>query len=293
MDIRQLRSFLVLAEELHFGRAAARLHIAQPALSQQLKSMERELGLRLVDRTNRHVALTDAGERLVLEGGAAVERFDSAMATMARVRTGEVGRLALGVSPGVDPVILQQLLSVAAAVDSEVHPRSMSSTQAFTGLQRHELDAALVHAAPDQPGISHIVLVRDELGVALPSSHLLARKRSVRVTDVNGEPIIWLARRNDPVVHDSVIDPLVVAGYRPGRVRETPNVQTSLSMVAAGLGISLKLRHEVTRGHIGVVWRPFKDVDSSVPTTLAWRRGDDAPLLRRLVRAAREIAKRP
>ncbi|MBA3529947.1 MAG: LysR family transcriptional regulator [Propionibacteriaceae bacterium] len=293
MEIRQLRSFLVLAEELHFGRAAARLHVAQSALSQQLKLLERQLGLRLLDRTNRHVALTDAGARLVLEAGAAVERFDEAMANMARVRTGEVGRLVLGVSPGVDSRILQRLLSTATNVNSEIQPRQVTSTQAVTGLGRHELDAALVHATPDQPEIAHLVLVDEELGVALPSSHRLARARAVRPAELNGEPVIWLARRTEPDVYDAVFASLTAAGYLPGPARETPNVETSLSLVAAGGGVSLKLKHEVRRGQVGVVWRPFKALAISVPTTLVWRRGDRAPLLWRLIRAGQEIADEP
>ena len=292
MEIRHLRSFAVLAEELHFGRAAQRLHVAQPALSQQLKTLERELGLRLVDRTNRRVGLTDAGERLLIEATAVLARFDAAMASMARVRTGSVGRLVLGVSPGAAPAILRDLLeAVATGGESpEIEPRAVSSAEGITGLERNELDAILVHSVPDEPALSHLVLARQELGVALPSGHRLVRQRAIAPAKLSGEPLIWLRRRTEPALHDDVFGVLTAAGYEPGPPRGSANVETSLSLVAAGLGISFKLAHEVSRGrHVGVVWRPFDGVRVTVPTTLVWRRGDRAPLLTALVRAARKL----
>lgn len=292
MEIRQLRYFVALAEELHFGRAAMRVHIAQPALSQQLKALERELGLRLLDRTNRHVGLTDAGQRLLVEATGVLARFDEAMASMARVRTGTVGRLVLGVSRGVDPSLLGTLLEevTKASGAAEVEPRAVNSAEGLTGLTRSELDAVIVHAIPHQPTFSHIVLAEEALGVAVPSSHRLARQRAIRPDLLSGEPLIWLQRRWEPDLYDDVFRTLTRAGYEPGPSQKTPNVETSLSLVAAGLGVSFKLAHEVSRGrHVGVVWRPFADVTVNVPTTLIWRRGDGAPLLATLVRAARTL----
>lgn len=293
MDLRQLRSFTVLAEELHFGRAAARLHIAQPALSQQLKALEKELGLRLLDRTNRRVSLTDAGRRLVVEAGAVLARMDEAMAAMARVRTGEVGRLVLGVSPGVDQALLAALLSAVAAhsSDVDVQPRQVTSAEGALGLVRNELDAALVHSVPDDTGLAHEVVSSDELGVALPSAHRLARRRAIRAADLSGEPLAWLRRRWEPALYDDVLAQLAVVGFEPGPPRETPNIETSLGLVAAGLAVSFKFAREVAaRRFVGVVWRPFADVTVDVPTSLVWRTGDRSPLLTTLLGAAREVA---
>ena len=146
MDIRQLRYFVALAEELHFHRAAARLHIAQPALSQQIRSLERELGLQLLERTNRRVSLTDAGARLLTEATAVVARFDEAVANMQRVRAGEVGTLRIGIFPGplrqLLPGILAELRSRGPDID--VATRYLPALDQVTAVLEGRLDLALL-----------------------------------------------------------------------------------------------------------------------------------------------------
>ena len=289
VDVRDLRYFLALTDELHFGRAAERLHIAQPALSQQLKRLERELGLTLVDRSNRQVILTDAGQTLRAEAVEAVARFDAVTAAMTRVRQGKLGTLALGMSPGVRPQLLRQLLAALAGdATAEVATRAASAAQAPTMLHRHEIDAALVHVVPHEAALDSHLLERLPLGVALPSGHRLARRRAVRTRDLTGETLIWVSRNAEPVLHEQVISALIRAGYRPGTTHHPPTVETSLNLVAAGLGVSLKLRHELDQApRRGVVWRPLADVELLIPTVLVWRRGDRSPLLAALRRAAR------
>jgi DNA-binding transcriptional LysR family regulator len=287
VDVRDLRYFLALADELHFGRAADRLHIAQPALSQQLKRLERELGLNLVDRSSRHVRLTDAGERLQVEAAEAVTRFDAVTAAMARVRQGKTGRLILGMSPGVRPQLFRELLSTLAAhAATEVSTRAASGADAAAMLHRHEIDAALVHVVPQAADLAHKVLERLPLGVALPTGHRLARRRAIPARELTGEMLIWVARNAEPQLHDEVMNALRAAGYQPGATQHPPTVDTSLNLVAAGLGVSLKLRHELEQApRRGVAWRPFADVELSIPTALVWRRGDQSPTLAALRQA--------
>lgn len=293
MDIRQLRYFVALAEELHFGRAAQRLHLAQPALSQQLKVLERHLGLRLLDRTNRSVALTDAGRRLLDEAYDVLARFDQAVATMARVRTGEVGELALGVSPGIDPALLHELLVLyrRRAPAADVAPRELAWVDAVDALQRYEVDAALLHVVPDGGATRSIVLSSEPLGVALPSSHLLARLKSIPAARLSGEPLVYFRRRAEPEVYDRVLTAFAVAGAEFGKVHESPTVETSLSLVAAGVGVSPKFQREVkASGLVGVVWRPIADLALTVPTALVWRADDQpSPPLRQMLLAARAV----
>jgi DNA-binding transcriptional LysR family regulator len=289
VDVRDLRSFLALADELHFGRAAERLHIAQPALSQQLKRLERELGLILVDRSSRQVILTDAGKTLRAEAVEAVARFDAVTAAMARVRQGKLGRLVLGISPGVRPQLLRQLLAALAGdPTAEVVTRAASAAQAPAMLQQHEIDAALVHVVPQEADLGCQLLERLPLGVAVPSGHRLARRRAVRPRDMTGENLIWMSESAEPALHEHVMSALIGAGYRPGPTQHPPTVDTSLNLVAAGLGVSLKLHHELDQApRRGVAWRPLADVDLSVPTALVWRRRDDSPMLAALWKAAR------
>ena len=289
VDVRDLRYFLALADELHFGRAAERLHIAQSALSQQLKRLERELGLSLVDRSSRQVVLTDAGRTLREEAIRAVAAFDGVTAVMTRVRQGKLGTLVLGMSPGARPQLLRQLLApLAGDATAQVVTRAVSAAQAPAMLRRHEIDAALVHVVPREADLGCQLLERLPLGVAVPSGHRLARRRTVRPPDLTGETLIWVSRSVEPVLHEQVMTALIGAGYRPGAAQHPPTVDTSLNLVAAGLGVSLKLRHELDQvPRRGVVWRPLGDVEISVPTVLVWRRGDRSPMLTGLRRAAR------
>lgn len=295
MDLRQLRYFIALAEELHFGRAAQRLHLAQPALSQQLKLLESELGLRLLDRTNRSVGLTDAGGRLLAEARDVLERFDQAVATMARVRTGDIGLLVLAVSATVDAGLLQRLVAGfrERAPGADIEPRPMATANTVTALLRHEVEAGLLRHRPDHEDVQSIVLAQEELGVALPSGSPLGKQPEIEPAQLSGSPLVWLRRRTEPDLYDQVLSLLSAAGYEPGPVRETPSVEASLSLVAAGLGVSLKHRREVGPGTVGVVWRPLGGVRVKVPTVLAFRRNEPAaPPLRQLQLAARAERRR-
>jgi DNA-binding transcriptional LysR family regulator len=288
VEIRDLRYFLVLAEELHFGRASARLHIVQPALSQQLKRLERELGVVLVERSSRQVSLTPAGERLRREAAEVTRRFDRVEAVMARLRDGVDGRLVLGISPGIRPELLQSLvLAVTRTAGAEVTTTAANSAEAAHLLEQHRVDAALVHGRIAERDIAHRVIDVVPLGVAVPSSHRLARRRAVRARDLTGETLIWIGRDVEPQLFDSVMGRLTAAGYEPGPTQHPPTVDTSLNLVAAGIGVSLKFRHELRQApRVGVAWRPFADVELEVPTVLTWRRGDRSPLLSKLRHAA-------
>lgn len=293
MEIRQLRRFLVLAEELHFSRAAERLHIAQPALSQELKSLEDRLGVRLFERSNRNVILTEAGHRLVNEATEVLERYDSAIAVMDSVRTNTDAQLRLGVSVGVDHALLTELLRTATegAVPPEVILHPATAAEGLHGLRNGDYQAIFIHAIPQESqDVQFHILAQEPMGVAVPAGARFAAQQSVSPLDLSGQPIIWLQRDGDPELCDRVLHALTAAGMTPGPQRRSPNIETSLSLVAAGLGVSFKVPHEVAgASHRGVVWRPLSGVSIPVPTTLVWRRDDNSPLLAKLVTAARSL----
>ena len=293
MELRQLRRFLVLAEELHFGRAAERLHIAQPALSQELKALESRLGVRLFERNNRNVALTDAGHRLVIEATDVLARYDSTIAVMESLRADADTQLRLGVSIGVDQTLLSELLGAAtrgpAQTEVVLHPAT--AAEGLQGLRTGNYQAVFVHAIPEcSREIKFRVLAEEQLGVAAPAGHPLAAQESIRAVDLSGQPLIWLQRDGDPDLRDRVLQVLTGAGMVPGPQRKSPSIDTSLSLVAAGLGMAFKVPHEVrVDSHRGVVWRPFSDVSIPVPTTLVWRSDNRSPLVARLVAEARRF----
>lgn len=291
MEIRQLRRFLVLAEELHFGKAAARLHIAQPALSQELKALERALGLRLLDRTHNHVALTDAGRRLREEAVHIIQAHDAAAAAMEELRSPPRGTLKLGVAVGVAYPLLAELLSGLGPGEAvpEVDVKPAAAREGVLKLLDGEFDAVFIHAVPPHDErLGVLTLESEPMGVALPSGSRLAQLPAISPTDLNGQALIWLQRDGDPDVRERVLGLLVDEGMIPGPHRWSPSIATTMSLVAAGLGVSFKTPHQVVPGDPpGVVWRPFVGVSLPMPTVLVWLRNGASPLTAQLVAHAR------
>lgn len=278
MDVRQLRYFVAVAEELHFGRAASRLHIAQPALSQQIRILERELGLQLLERTHRSVALTDAGARLVVEARGVLARFDDAVEAMRRVREGSVGSLRVGVFPGplrtVLPPVLVELRR--RRPDVEVETRFVPAHDQPVALLDARLDLALMPSlgqARVAPPLVEKVVGREVLGIALPATHPLATKRLLGADDLAGLPFVFMARESGPDVYDIVLAALRTAGVRPRSMLESSTPESSLSIVAAGLAASVKTQSEVAAAHAAgdrVVWKPLSNFDLQLSIVAAW-----------------------
>ncbi|MET3176727.1 UNVERIFIED_ORG: DNA-binding transcriptional LysR family regulator [Arthrobacter sp. UYCu721] len=297
MEIRQLRRFLVLAEELHFGKAADRLHIAQPALSQELKALERALGLRLLDRTHNHVALTDAGRRLQEEAVHIIQAHDAALTAMEELRSPARRTLKVGVAVGVAYPLLADLLSGLAPGEAapEVDVKPAAAREGVLKLLDGEFDAIFIHAVPaHDERLGVLTLETEPMGVAVPSGSKLARLAAVAPADLSGQALIWLQRDGDPDVRERVLGLMVDGGMIPGPHRWSPSIATTMSLVAAGLGVSFKTPHQVVPGDPpGVVWRPFAGVSFPIPTVLVWLRNGASPLTVRLVaHATRYVAKK-
>jgi DNA-binding transcriptional LysR family regulator len=278
MDVRQLRYFIVLAEELHFGRAAEKLHIAQPALSQQIKSLESDLGLRLLDRTSRGVVLTDAGTRLLPEAGSVVARFDEALETMRRVKEGSVGALRVGVFPGplraILPPALVELRSQRPEVDVET--RFIATDDQLRALLEARLDLALLPSLGElavSPPLEARIVHREPLGIAVPTSHRAARKGELASTGLAGLPLVFMSRDGAAQVYDTVIAALRIAGFEPRSLLESSSPESSLSIVAAGLAVSVKAKSEVeAAAEAGdpVVWKRLIGFDLDLWVVAAW-----------------------
>jgi DNA-binding transcriptional LysR family regulator len=209
---------------------------------------------------------------------------------MARVREAGAGRLIVGISPGIRVELLRMLLTSAEA-GADVTTRSVAGYEADALLIRHHIDAALVHARPQGTGLRFVVVEDIALGVAMPSGHRLARRRTIPPAELTGEALYWLGRNSEPALYDEVMAKLGAAGYAGGGTQQSGSVDTALDLVAAGLGVSLKFRHEVVKaGRRGIVWRPLT-IDVTVPTVLAWRTGDGSPLLQAFRRAAERAAR--
>lgn len=290
MELRHLRCFVAVAEELHFGRAAARLHVAQPAVSQTIRSLENELGLALFDRANRTVALTDAGRVLLEEAHSTLSRFEDLVAVMGRLREGQGASLSIGAVPALPPELVPDLLARVAAAGpgpSVVVRAVPSGRPAPELLQTGTLDIVLVRGEVNAPGIGSVVTAREAVGVALPVTHPLAAQPSVAPSHLSGVPLVSFARTTDPREFDRLYRPLVASGLTDLRlVHESHEgaVDATLRLVERGVGLSFKLASEVKCfASSGVVWRPLDGVALEVAVSAAWRLDRVTPALRWLI----------
>ena len=282
MDLRNLRYFLAVAEELHFTRAAARLNMSQPPLSQAINRLEQELGFKLLERSKREVSLTEAGRVLLLEGHAIFARVDDAVRHARRASRGELGYLKVGFVPWAEftSVFLDAFKKFGehfpeVNVDFHSMPRALAVVELIEG----RLDLAFLSTPPDPPrGMNHIEVLRDTLYAALPAAHPLAKQRVVSIKSLAKEPLIAVARERtgsfyslvDMLFHNQGLDP------RPRHVIDHP--QTALAVVAAGAGVSLVAGSYKNVKHPGVTLRPVRPT-ARITMIAAWRPGEKSPVL--------------
>ena len=294
MELRHLRCFVAVAEELHFGRAAARLHVAQPAVSQTIRALEGELGLDLFERANRRVTLTDAGRVLLVEARSTLSRFDDLVAAMARVRAGHGAGVSIGAVPALPPGLVPGLLgriSAAGPGPSTVVKAIPAGRTPRDVLESGALDMVLVRGVVDAPGLGSVVVAEEPVGVALPAAHPLASMAAVQPASLSGLPLISFARSSDPDSFDRLYGPLQAAGLTDLRLVHESHagaVEASLRLVEQGVGLSLKLASEVAAfASPAVVWRPLDRVEIDVVVSAAWRVDRVTPALRWLVDVVR------
>jgi DNA-binding transcriptional LysR family regulator len=243
MELRHLRYFVAVAEELHFTRAALRLNIAQPPLSQQIRALEGELGVQLFLRTRRSVALTDAGQALLVRAREMLAAAQSLPGELQRVARGEVGLLRIGFSSTLP---LTKVLRDVVADHRRTHPdvalnlREMHSQQQFDGLLRGELDVGLVRYNESAPeGIRLVVLRRDPLRLVVPARHRFARRKSVAIAECRDEAFIGFPGDAGTGTGPLLKRLCAQAGFEPRIAQEAREATTQIGLVAAGLGIAV------------------------------------------------------
>ena len=242
MELRHLQYFLVLAEELNFRRAACRLHIAQPSLSQQIRQLETELETELFDRSVRPIRLTNAGELLLGDAYSLVNDAETAARDVRRAGRGEVGRLRIGYSyGGLYDLVLTLLRRLRDAwPEANMVIRQLPEREQVPGLRTRRVDVVLGRIT--EPLTPDVVVrpLRDEKLIAiLPACHPLAGGTSVRLEDLRDEPFVMFPRRLEPVVFDNYIQACLNAGFTLRLEHEVSDAQTQALAIAAGLGVGL------------------------------------------------------
>ena len=296
MELRDCRYFVAVAEELHFGRAAARLGMAQPPLSQRIRALEEELGARLFARTSRSVALTPAGEAFWREARALLEQAEKAGDTARRVARGLAGRVTIGfVNPAMDAFLSVALARFReAAPDVELSLREMTTREQTQALAAGRLDVGFLrYAGQDIPGATVAVVSREPYILAVPAGHALARKSRVPLAGLDGQPMILPSRGQLPALHTALRDAFAVAGAAPVPVQEAASKFTMLSLVAAGLGLALLPASVRVWKRTGVVFRAIDGRLPAVELAAVRPQGRGNAAVDRLVALSREAAPSP
>lgn len=276
MQLKQIRLFLAVAEELHFGRAAARLHLAQPALSAQIRGLEDSLGVKLLFRTTRSVSLTRAGEAFLPEARATLAQAEAAM-TAARATGGDgADLLKIGgvdsATAGLLPDIIRRFRRKRPQVEIKV--TELLSAPALTALGNRSLDLAFVRIPPKEDHLDSRFLFREPIVVALPADHKKARKRKIRAAELAGEPLVIPARSHRPILFDVIHGYLRARGQEPRILQEANERHMIIAMVAAGLGVSLVPQWVTQFRRDDVAYLPLDDGGPQVDVHVAWRKGE-------------------
>ncbi len=290
MELRHLRYFVAVAEEKHFGRAAERLHIAQPPLSQQIRRFEAELGEPLLYRTTRSVELSPAGAVLLERAREILAAVDSAIEDARRAARGEYGRLAIGFTgsstyemlPSLAVALRRELPGVVLDLRGELlTPAQVERLLAGT------LDLGLLRPPVHERDLEIEVLRSEPLIAVLPESHRLATADAVPLDELASEPFVTYPSHFRSVLHDAVEDACAAHGFKPLAAHEVSETATLVSFVAAGLGVSLVPASVGNMTVRGAIYRPLADDATRVELAVAWRRDDDRPVLARALEVVR------
>jgi DNA-binding transcriptional LysR family regulator len=292
MELRQLRYFVTLAEELHFGRAAAREHIVQSALSQQLQRLERELGVPLLDRTTHHVELTPAGSAFLIEARQILAHLDRAAAAAQRAASAAPGLRVGVVDASYDsmPQILQEVQQ--RYPELEIHQVETGVPEQFRLLADGRLDVGLGRASLAPPEVASELFRLDPLGVLVPQDHPLAASPGVAVARLAAEPLLLAEEQRAPEFNQFVIELCRSVGFVPRLYQGTvESIRAAVDLVARGR-CAVCVPASCMVAVPGIVWRQLVEPVSRYPWSVLWRAGEPSEYVRALVACARALSQR-
>jgi DNA-binding transcriptional LysR family regulator len=284
MELRHLRYFVAVGEEQHFGRAAGRLNVAQPALSRQIQDLEKEIGFRLFERLPRGVKLSPAGKLFLEDARRILGEVQEATRRAERVASGKAGTLRVGFVEsiswhGVVPELFRRFTQKLPG--AELTPVPMLSLAQVDAIRSGRLDAGFVVSMTtldkelDQRLVAHHKVV-----LAAPKGHPLTRQTRLRLTDLNDVPFVWFPRRTNPDAYDRLMEACFRGGLKSPRiVQEADDHATILSLVSCRLGVALVSDSARWQCPRGVALLPIVDLKVPVPFSLIWRKDNRSPLL--------------
>jgi DNA-binding transcriptional LysR family regulator len=292
VELRHLRYFIAVGEEEHFGRAAERVRVAQPALTRQIQQLEAEMGYALFERLKRGVRLTEAGRSFLEDARRLLSDLERSVERTRLVAQGKAGHLRIGFADGATysgelPSILRDFRDRRPDVRLDLFP----NTSVATGVQLRErqLDMGFVYALPtDLPQLKAHRISVERIVLALPRSHPLVRKKRVKLGDLKEEPFVWIPRAAAPLYYDRVLTACHAAGLTLNVVQEGNNETTMLSLVAGGIGLSFTIKSAEKRKPDSVVLKVVEDLRLTVELSAIWREDNKVPALQKLIEIVRK-----
>jgi len=292
MELRHLKYFVTVAERQNFTRAAEELHVAQPAISQQIKSLEDELGVSLLHRTKRSVKLTAAGHAFLSEAREILAHAERSKQIARRAARGETGSLAIGCvgasASGFLPELIRSYRQKFPAV--RVHLLELTPEQQLQAFAREKIDVGFTRplVASDAKNFTQERIYRDRLMLAVPETHALAKARQVRLEKFAGEDFVMFKRSEAPKLGDAMMQLCAKAGFTPQVVSEPPMIQTVLLAVAAGLGVAIVPGCVRSFRQPGVTILPVRPVSPYIDLVLTRPKGEPSPTVSAWLELVRE-----
>lgn len=291
MELRHLRYFVALAEELHFGRAARRLSISQPPLSVNIRQLEEAVGAQLFERNSRGVKLTPAGQALQASAQRLLRQAEEAAREARDVGLGSAGRLRVGF---VGSMLYRGLPQVLREFQARHPAVRVSLTEINSGGQLAELmqgglDVGFVHTSKMPAELRHALLVSEPFACCLPAAHPLARRRVVALAELRGQPFVLFSRVASPAYHEQILAICADAGFHPEVRHEVRHWLSVVSLVSQGMGVALvpnAMRHAALRG---AVFRPLADDVAQSHVYAVWRDGPENAAVRNFLQAAQAM----
>ena len=294
MDMRHLRCFVAVAEELHFGRAAQRLHLTQPPVSLAIKELEDELGVTLLERTSRRIAITRAGEDALRDARAVLAAADTMRRRAHEAAQGLTGSMSIGFIslPAYSflPSTLRNFTEDYQRV--KVSLQEGTTDQIIHDVESGSLDVGMVFRTPDLPAALNSKLVQTEpLVIALPESHPLAGGSRIALEKLSQERFLGFERHQGPLMFDAIVATCMRHGFSP-KLFPARQMHTIVSLVSGGIGVALVPGSVRALHREGVVYRNMKGEKTVVETIAVWRRSDDSPLVKALLTYLPKVSQR-
>lgn len=280
-ELSQLRCFVAVAEELHFGRAARRLNLTQPPLSRQIQLLEHMLEVKLFDRTSRSVALTPAGATFLPEARRLLRLSEAAALSAKRTAGGQAGTVTIGFTAVSGYDYLPRLIAGfrKAAPDIDLILREMVSAEQIEALASGRIDLGLIRPPFSRIELHSRCVVREPLLLAAPAGHRLAKASAVSLADLDQQPLVTYSPYEARYFYDLLATIFTKAGIAPQYVQHISQIHSILGLVKAGLGLALVPQAATNLRFRGVVLRPIEVDDRIVELHLAWRRSNANPSL--------------